>query len=187
MNFLNLILRSQAYFAPAVAGAYHVDTNPLASSSTYKPITDPLSAAWLQLADEISDASIDPTATEAVKVYVNVGGQRLVKDVIDGTKELKFTFKANAVSRLAMEAAYGASITIDEDFIPISGKVNRKGWLKLQFTAQDNQVVNVMDAWVSLKLSSALSIGNDLVMPTFECTVLYSTLNSGILPEASGL
>ena len=185
MNLLETIVRSTINFAPYVSGAYHVSTNPLASHATYKPLVE--SAAWVSLGDDCNGLQVDPTSTEAIEVKIIVAGQRHVKDIIEGARDMKLSFTSGSLSRIALEAAFGADITIDADFVLGSANVNRKGWLSITGYNHLNAVVFAADIWVNLTLSGALEFGEQLAMPKYAARRLYSTLNSGQAMSDGGM
>lgn len=176
MNNLALILKSHAYFAEEASGT---------CSATVKPAFD--SGAFLSLGT-VTKATQDPNSvSEKVPVYINVAGTQRLSHYVQKKKGLKFNFVTNQLNKKVFELAYGASITINENFTPLSGNTFKHGWLKCQRYGHGDELVTVFDGWVTLDLSSALEIADDLVMPGWDAELCYSTLNSGILPTASGL
>jgi hypothetical protein len=185
MNLRPDIVRCTIFFAPYKAGAYNADTNALASNATYKPLAD--SPAWLKFGDDISDTNVDVSETEGITTYIIVAGQRYPANVIDGTKMTKISFTTDALSRVIFELAFGADITVNTDFAQLSAKVNRLGWVKIQGYGSSDNNIFVADYFVAMKLQGGLSFVNELTKPKVQALQLYSTLNSGKLPTASGL
>lgn len=185
MNLLESIVRSTIRFAPYKAGTYNVSTNPLASNSTYKPLVE--SAAWLSLGDRCTGLNFDPTGSAQIEVKTIVGGQEFLKDIIEGMSDLKLSFTSDSLSRIVLEATFGADITIDADFALGAKPVNRKGWINITAYNHLNAVVLSTDIWINLSLASALEFGDNLVQPKFTGRRLWSTLNSGQGKSAGGL
>lgn len=71
------------------------------------------------------------------------------------------------------------------NFVPGSLKGPQRGWLKIQqYLAESDQLVNVMDLWVEMKVSQ-LTTSRQVTKPSLECFMLQSSLNVGKLSNLS--
>ncbi|SRR5258708_1746722 len=142
--------------------------------------TDP---KWLDLGE--GDFNLSPNSKE-VEFMAPAPGARLLKDIITTARGLKLKGKLFEIQNLSWQMIFAtldlpSSPTAGGQYNPLEGEHRIKGWLKLQQYGQDNALINVVDLYVSMKISADLVLGENAVDVEVEVDVLFSTLNTGTL------
>ncbi len=147
-------------------------------SRTSKPGATDLK--WLDLGE--ADHVISPNSSE-VEFYAPAPGARMLKDIITTKRGLKIKSKFFEVSNLIFQMMWGSLNAPDSGAIgqynPLEAEHRVKGWLKLQQYKQDHALFNIVDVYVSGKLTGDVAGGDAPVDFDVEWDVLYSTLNTG--------
>ena len=147
-------------------------------SKLLKPdVDDP---SWINLG-VIEQAGIEYQSEEK-EVWQPSPGQLRLADVIEVKRGLKLSFTVKEMSALMFELMFGTEALTDAStqYNPLEG-TTKKGWLKLQQYDHHDAIVNTTDVYVHLKVSSEVSLGDDVATFEIEARVLHSTLNTGTL------
>jgi len=175
MNILDIVLGTKLYIAPEASGT---------ADRTNKPAYD--SASWLEFGG-VTSASIDVTGTGEDPVFKPVDGVLQLYNVHDTKRTLTIDVELTDVSSKYLSQVFGASITVNTAFIPLSGRVNRRMWMKMEQMDDSNNSVILLELFTSAKVTEAMQAGEGVIRPKMRFTVIYSTLNVGNVPTASGL
>lgn len=150
-------------------------------SRTSKPgATD---TKWIDLGE--GDWNISPNSKE-VEFMAPAPGARVLKDIITTGRGLKLKGKLMELQNLSFQMMFGTldlpnSPTAGGQYNPLEGEHRIKGWLKLQQYGQDNAIINVLDVYVSMKISTDVQMGENAVDVEIEADVLFSIYNTGTL------
>ncbi len=174
MNLRDLILSSKAYIAVEASGT---------ADRTNKPAYD--NAAWVEVGG-VTECGMDSTETGGEEVWKPVDGVLQLYNVHDTKRKLKFAVELTDMSVQIARLLFGATVVVNTAFIPLSGKVNRRVWLKLELMDDANASVFLMEIFCNMKLTGAITVGEGVIRPEVEFTMLYSTLNVVNVPTASG-
>lgn len=175
MNLRDLILGSKLYIAVEASGT---------ADRTNKPAYD--NAAWVELGG-VTEANVDSTETGGEEVWKPVDGVMQLYNVHDTKRKLKITASLTDISVQYLRGIFGATIVVNTAFIPLTSRVNRRVWVKFEAMDDLNASVILAELFCNFKVTSAMKIGEGVIRPDVELTMLYSALNVINIPTASGL
>lgn len=150
-------------------------------TSLLKPVVDDV--AWISLG---TVAEGESEYSEQIREIMSpINGAKHLTDVLVYARDLKITITLEDYSDVISALRFGhlpLAGGAGGQFNPMERVKPLKGWIKLQETeAANGSDVTVLDAWVFLQLSGALSMGEQGPKPQVVARVLYSTLNTGTL------
>lgn len=174
MTLRDLILTSKCYIAVEASGT---------ADRTNKPAYD--AAAWVEIGG-VTEAAIDSTATGGDEVWIPVNGVMALHNVHDTKRDLKITATLTDMSVQIARLIFGATVAVNTAFVPLSGKVNRRVWVKFETVDEDNASVFLLELFCVMKLTSAPKLSEGVVRPEVEFRMINSDLNVANVPTASG-
>lgn len=132
------------------------------------------------------EAEDDISGGTDLEVWRPSPGALQLKDIVTIKEKMMIKFTTGEITALAIESFYRTSQklnSLEGQFNPLSGAM-RKGWLHVERYDHENDIFVTMDVWGRLKCLGPLQMGgNDFVKPQWEFTVLYSSLNTGLIGE----
>jgi hypothetical protein len=179
MNQNRIVTGSQSTFFPNGV-AFTVPAAGTAGVASKPGIAD---AGWIALGP-VKWAKSPKNKTE--EYMTPQPGAYVQSDEIVLSKGLVLKGKLEMQSNIAVQLQQASALlptspTAGGTFNPLSGSPCIKGWLHVQEYDQNNNLVNVVDYWVSLKASGDTNNDDKATETPVEATVLYSTLNVGNL------
>ena len=152
-----------------------------ASSRTNKPDpTDPLYTDLGAIADWQHD--IKPFGDE--KVYKPLPGQMQLYNIIEKGAEMMAKFTSQEIQALGLEIFYRTSQKLTSAggvYNPLSAQP-RRGWFHTELYDQNNNFVTNMDLYCLCRITGGMSSKEGgILKPQYEISVMYSTLNVGLL------
>ena len=144
-------------------------------------LPDPLDAGWIDV-DIVEDWEDTITDEKKTPVWRAVPGSLIKDDEITTLQGIDFKMTCAKFTPFAAEAFYRTTAKLDNDsyqFDPLTGPP-RKGWLMFQRYNHRNEAVLAGNIFTVCRVTGGMKGGNkgELVMPTFELTLLYSPLNT---------
>jgi hypothetical protein len=151
------------------------------ASRTNKPDpTDPL----YQDIGAIADWSDETKSLGDEKIYKPSPGRMQHYDSVEKGAEFTKKFTAQEIQALAMEIFYRTKQKLTSAggvFNPLSA-APRRGWFHTELYDQNDTFVFNLDLYGLLRITGGMgSKEGSVVKPNYELTVLYSTLNVGLL------
>lgn len=177
MNTRPIVVGTQVRFAREGV----VSADPAGNvSATLKPVVG--DAAWRSLGIVAEGESEYSEQVREIMSIVN-GARHLSDELIYGRDlKLNFTLEDYSDEISALRFGHLPLAGAGGQFNPLERVTVLKGWLKLQETdAATGSNVTVLDCWVRLRLSGALSMGEQGPRPQIEARLLYALLNTGTL------
>lgn len=153
-------------------------------SSIYKPDIDPVEN-W-NYYGEIASAKVKLEEKEH-EHWGNSLGTKELKDVLISKQDLRIMLTTEDLSPMTFEMLYGSGV-IDTGatgaYVPCAKRTQVKGWFKIMQYDNQDQLVNTVDVWGTIKIGSGEIDFDDqenLISVEYEIRKLSSALNSGAL------
>ncbi|GHC02079.1 hypothetical protein [Cerasicoccus arenae] len=177
MDTLPIVVGSHAFFIADGTSFTSPEAGTVAREA--KPDEDETNWATLGIIAVDGGSEIEPEE-EYRDVMKYMPGRAVLYDKILKSSKLKGTLEMEDFSALANQLWLGGLAVTTGQFNPLERAAAVKGWLKLQVYDSLNNEVVVLDLYVCIRLSGALTLSGE-VKPSYEWELLHSTLNTGTL------
>jgi hypothetical protein len=146
-------------------------------------LPDPNDAGWIDL-DTVEDWEDTITDEKKQPIWRGIPGNLVKEDEITTLQGLDIKMTTAKMTPFAVEAFYRTATKLNNNpaqFVPLSA-TPRKIWLMLQRYNHLNELIWAANLWVVARCHGGMKGGKgELVMPTFEMTLLYSGCNTAAI------
>lgn len=174
------IIGVQGFFVPN-GTAFTIPAAGIASRTAKPGATD---TSWLDMGVFKDNDFGFEKKQEARDVFAAAPGNIVLYDEILTKGEVDFKMGACQLSPFYFSLMFGAQALsqsgTNQVYNPLAAPTVH-GWLKTEWYDDQNNLLNVLDHWVSLKTDGEIKFGDNVVTVNLMARGLYSSLNVGTL------